>query len=1461
MESGGRSDRAASRAVRSSRVSGLIAVVGLALAAGGCGAGAPGVRPAEANVAGTCTAEHLDRCERAIASAVAEGTVRGKASLRERVAAYARARAERDARDPWAEVWSALSSGAPAECALVAEGSAIDAARASAASLAGRARVIAIGALAPPRDVGDDELLLAMGAASGWPLVVRVREGAAPGRLDVRELFPGDPLAPFVAALPAVVRDDGALADLAGDTAIALSIERAFDHAAAFRYVDAAREADRLATLARRADRPLLRARHALALLGAAGIALDAPEASSSPPTAGAGETPYAALLAVRTAKDERAAWTSRRDGILRGIPPDRRAAMTALFERSPCGAPIAPPPMEGPRDLAFLSRLAGTRARDAGDEARGLLVLDAWLARSAAAVRAVDEAKTAWAHLPALLADPSALSLLAPTGAAERVRELALAHLAALGDLQRAEPGRYRALATLPLAFAPGLAGDDRLGDALVKLLRATVHDQLARATDPAGVFEGVLAGVFAGMSYPPSLRAAHFAALDDAVTSRLQGDLAERTGWGVAGLHAADAAFRAVTGDVPRVARSASQTARALDTTGLPVPALAALSASAARYAALAASNRGGDAWRAAPRASPERGAARDSLRRAIAGLGAPGEAPANVLDDVTDLADGLIAAIVHDRARPSPAPAKTTAKEEPACGAKPRTPDPVARRALAKLGDVRRRILLHPRFKEGDGLWVRRARLVVAVLSDGLDIATSAGSRPTFTLATRDVERTALDALREWDDRSGAAAVASAYALAREYAVASSADAFLRANSMRIRSTAAGVAGWLRSDPAERAAPAASKGAGVAILDALASMAAPAAREADVTRDLLAYARAFHERGEPDRADLCLLGTLLLSALAHEPPAPEVLDAAARQKSRVEWALRLTADAERVRRGAPPDPASYAAGARDAAASACATADVDSTTAVMTAIRDFAAGRRSDARRALDDVLARAETHGLAVPAITYRYDEKTPTKVLALSFGVSLGAPLLAGAGSFQLGLGVRSGGAPEGSLATTVEPSDASPTARSATDALRYYVHVAALAAAWHFLDGDRERAAHAAHRAVSAATFGVRLGPRRATAPEPSAGATAAADARGLLAIDAQLAADAGLPFLAGDLFTLVRGSLARDADDAAVAAIVDPLPIGLLGIGDASPIARAGAKALRSLRAVAEPLACTDKKIEPTAYAEPTCDAYPLALSLRISDSLKKLPRIARGAACDPGLRALDAFLAAADRGTYDPDAFTRAVETLRAGGRGHEAAVLLTRHRREGHCSPAIHAAARTLGVAPSLAPPLRADLLSVAVNCGVGVADARFADDVIALDGATLALANPSRNLRLVLFVADVAAQRSRWDLLSRLAAQPDFVDRWTADELLPAAVALVVDHTALVLQGGGPPHRHAATFARLCAPAPQSRALEPLCDALRSLRAPATTAATRERIAREALKAIVASARPAPAKGAP
>jgi hypothetical protein len=1408
--------------------------------------------PTRAAAHALCDGAHLDACERRLVAV--EG-----ADRRAIAADYVAARAERDSADPWAAMFHELDRAPHPAAVIVADRSA----PAGAAKLGDTARSIVVAPLTRPALVDEDALLIALADAAGYRHVIRVHASPA----AVTQLFPRDPLAPFLGGLAPVVRDDAALAHLADDVALAAALDEAFEAAGAFHYVDAARAADRLEALLAPRD-PLaetsLRARYARQLLGNAGILLDAEdqrEIKAAPPIPEApapapGDTPYGDQLRVHLATSAHVEWDRRGAKILAAIAEDRRDDVAALRAApKECNAARRPPPMEGLRDLVFAPRLSGALIHDDATLKRGaaggLLPLPAWLARYEKLVELVEKAHVGWSYAPSILLQRGEAFGLDPAGsdAYRRVTALGKAHLDATRALEQSAPTRYRALSQVAFAVSPGVLFDDRLREPLIQLTEATVKDRLAAAADPQAIFAGVLTGAFAGLSYPPAVQEAHFAALQGAFTAKLQGDLHHATGWSTAGLYALDAAYRIVADQKPKLDVSSAEIARALADPGVPYPALAALATAAAQYAALAATHRLDPELHPVARFPPERRAARETLRAALAGLGAPGEAPNNVLDDVTDLADGLVATLSTAIAEKSveapaaPKPGKTKRGTRPAaaapaaatCASKSTvTLTPATRRALARLGDVRLRVLGHPRFKQGDGLWVRRARLLVTLLSDAMDVALKDDKRLAFTIPAEAAEKSATDALREWDDRPAADVVAGVYALVREVATADTKERFLARSGRPVQRVLTGLATLFRGEPGG------ASGAGVALLDAFSRLGVDASSGPRLDAMLVSYASAFYTSGRADQGDLALLAAMAVSALTQGPPSPEAIALAAQHRSRITWALRFLGELAATSRNAAPDPAAYEGELRAATDDACQLPAAEGTLAVARAVHDFAAGRRKEARAALDHFLDAAETEGLRVPRMAYRYEEKTATKVFALTLEVSYGAGMLQGSNTFQLGLGIRSRGEPEGSLTAALAPED---SAKSDEEAARYYVHAAALAAVYHLLEGDEARATTAARRAVAVLTAGARLGPRAIRTEHP---VTLGVDARATLAVAAQLAAEAGMPFLAGDLWTVVRQGLPDTIDDAAVAAVLDPAPFGLTGSADLEPVL---ARTRKSLRAVADPLACTRAKVDLGTYEEPACDAYPLALSLRIADVLKKLPRLRRGetgARCAP-LRSLDTFLGGAERGAYDPDAFTRAVEDLRASGRLYDAATLLTRQRREGHCGPLILAAARALGRSTTLGPLVRADLLSVAVNCTAAVGGPDVAADLLALDAATRALADPGRSLKVLLSVADLAARTDQWALLDQLVTQPDFLDRWSTVHPTAAAAALLFAHASAVVAGRAVDlDKTRAAYDLVCTIFPPGDRAE-VCADLAALRAPpAGPLASRRRAAQEAVQ---------------
>lgn len=1401
----------------------------LALGASLAGCGAAPAQTDDPNAKGaTCSPDKLEACEKAIAAKAAEGGTAPE-SL---VAAYAAARSARDPSDAWAKLWGGLTAkGRPARArgfAAFVDERPGGAGEAELGAKALPSQFVAARPLPPPKAIATEDLLIAMGGAAGAGHIIRIE------RERVTELFPNDPMGPFMGGIRPVIHFGGApsKAGMATSIDLAAFARRAIEAAREFRYVDAAKEADALAALIRRElaaggprREPLVRALYAFQLLASAGVALE-PEGdteeppNAEPPPPSPADTPYGDLLRVRTAKDVTAAWTARGPSILAAIPSDRREAFTTLYKKAEGCAAVAPPPMEGPRDLVFAARLAASLARTTPDPTAAsgagqagaqssLLPLPDWYRKYKTLVDTVAATRSAWSYAPSILYERGEAFGLSPaaTSTHARVTELGAKHLAASLELERAFPLRFRALTLLPFVYSPGVLNDERLREAVLALTQATVQDKIARASDAKGVFDGALAGLFAGMSYPPAVQAAHFLALQGAITAKLKGDLLKRTGWGVAGLYAADAAYRIATDQGKNLAFSADQIGRALTADpSIQLPSLAALATSLTRYAALGFD---GKLNADGARTSPERRAAKEALRQAIAGLGERDEAPAGLLDDVTELTDGIIAALARAASEGTAKPDAQSCPKDATKG-----PSPETRRALAKLGDIRRRVLLHPKYKAGEGLFVRRARLLVTLLSDAMDIAGKTGERAVFTIPAKDAEQNIAAALREWDERAAADALASGYGLVRELLAAKSADTFLTQNAQGLRKVLNGLVVFFRGEGGEGNE---RRPSGVALLDAIAKIPLTDKADSDLMSLALTYAEQLYAAGNADQGDLWLLTTLVLSGLTESPPSPKAVALAAAKSSRIEWALRFLNEIGNARRGVAPDPSAFEAGMRRAGGEDCGQVNAGDMIAVTGAVRDFLSGRRSEARAALDKLLEGADTRGLFVPKMIYKYEEKTATKVFSVSLNVSYGGGLLVGSNTFQIGLGLKTRGEPEGSMTAVVSPTD---SAQGGEESARYYVHAAALAAVYHFLEGDPTRASGAARRAVGALAMGVRLGQRLLPSADP---VVWGADARAALTLAAQLAAEAGMPFLAGDLWTVVRASLPKDHDDAAVAQVLEQLPFGLAGVKEIAPVRD---RAARTLKIVASPLPCTEAKVDLLAFEEPACDAYPLALSLRIADVVKKLPRIRRG---DAGpvrqctvMRALDGFLSPADKGTYDPDAFMTAVEELRAEGHIYDAATVLARHKRPGHCSPAIIAAARSLASNDALGPLLRSDLYSTAINCSLPSISPELVKDLAALDAETKKLPDPGRNLSVVLFATELSLGTGRWEPIAKLASAPDFVDRWMNVSPTAALAALLIQHAAAVLAGPQTPASSAPSASSNAADTAGTRAYSLLCD---------------------------------------
>lgn len=1403
------------------------------LATAACG---PGLEPKAPGGDAACQGPKMWGCERELAKATAGGAV-----TKELVTRYVAGRAAEDAADPWVKVWRALADRGSTRAAIV--DSRGPAGGASAAGAKAGARVVAPVTLPEPQGIPAAELLLAMGTAAGYDHVVWL--GAGGGR--AYEVYPRDPLGPHMLGLRPVVRDDAAASHLEANLALAEGVRRVIEAAGAFRYADAASEADRLREQTSGRDpfeEPVLRARAARSMLAWAGLTFEAPlslfsEGPASPapvvpamPAPSESDTPYGDLLRVRVAEESAVEWKRRGPRVLAALAEDLRAPVEALFAgSSACGAPVAPPDFSRPEMLALAGLLPGSLAGAREEAILGAsppgLPLAEWYPRYERLVEHVDRAHFTWLHAGSLLLQRGELPGIRPTSTAayRRVTELGRRHIEALRELSAKDPERYQETAELALAVSPGLLGDPPLRAGLVELTSASSKARLGAAKEPGAIAGTLLAGGLLGLTYPPAIQEAHYLALQSAFAARIKGDLMQKTGWGTALLFAADAIVRVAADLSPNLAFSSEQIARALSDPGIAQPSLAAVASAAARYAALA-KDRPLAANVSAAQSTPERGAAREALRKAIAGLGAPGEAPPALAGDITTLADGLIAVLtiaLHEKA-PPPGACATGAKTAAEIGVE---------HALTDLRRVREKILRSPSLKSGDGLWARRARLLVTALSDAMDLlAPPRKGRPrALSIPAAGVEAAIEAGLREWDEPGARAAVVGVYSLVRFFLAGDPEDRYAEGGPYLVRALG-GLGRFLRGF-GEDGLP--------TILDAFAQVSAKKTAASDIGSALLAYAGSAYEKGHADQGDVFLMANLLISSVRRTPPPPEAIALAAANRSRVDWALSLFAEVAAAETTGRPNVAAFAESVRRSAASLCAPGRAGDVVDVLGAVAQFSEGRRREARAALDKVLARADAEGLVVQRVDYRYAERQSRKILTLSFGLTYGLGFVEGANTFQLGLGFSSLARRQSSL--DVRAASAGETA---IETARWYVRVAALAAAYHFLDGDAASGAMDARRAVSAIVAGVRLGGRTVATDR----ARWAEDARALLAIDAQLAADAGLPFLSGDLWTVVRDSLPPAADDGAIDAVLAQRPLGLVGVKEAdAPVERAR----RSLTAAAAPLACTTAKVDAARFEQVDCAAYPLALGLRVADVLPRLPRLrsaraASSASCAP-LASLDTFLEAASRGTYDPDAFTRSVDELRTGGREDEAAALLARQRRDGHCSPALLRAARALGRSASLLPSARADMLSVAANCAGIDAGAELESDLAALDAETRKLANPLRHLQVILFAADLALRADRGSILLDRVRGPDFVERYFPVSASAVAAALVVHHAAFALSGEPlDPAPTEGAVSLVCDAFPsEDRRTE--CDQIRALRDPKTAPAARKDLAKEALRRLM------------
>ena len=1241
---------------------------------------------------------------------------------------------------------------------------------------------------------------------------------------QLTQLFPQDVLAMHCLELEptlALEREQ-----IAGAIELAAAVRKASAAAGKSDYVSAARLVDALGskiTATGPSSEPGLRARVAQVVFGRAGIRLsdldDEKQDKPQPPPWPRVSSAYADYLIVRLAptKQQHAQYQQRRDRIIATASPERVALLDVMYgPPDACPVPVVPS-MGQPSDLLFAGQLAlalDDKATPGGAPRGGKLLLEPWLARYDKAVLMTEQHQAGWAFVGALLQQRGTLHGLSAEGTTtyKRVSQMAHRHIAALRKLAEAEPARFAALSVVSLIYKPGVFQDPGLRAAVSELVASSVEQKIRAAGEVSEVYEAALAAFALGISSPSYVQGAQLGALRKALQRKLEGAFAAHKGWGVAGLHAASGVVDKLLGKGDGLKRAVSRVATSLGG-NVPYPSLAKLVTSIARYGQLIGSDKL-DATVANPKMfSPQRAAARIALRAAIAGFDDAGPqslADKELLGHVTDLADGLIAAVAALLTRDD--------GDKPSCDSAPAiTTEGPLRDVFDRLQKKRRLMLKQRAFSRGAGVWLSRARLLAVVLSDVLDVADKSSSL-RFAVVDKDAQRIANEALRAWASRDSAQLATSLYLIVRATAGEQKTDlTAIRDNSIRALGALAKLFGDSRG------------GARASFFAALA--------KADVTKTLptstdgLApmiadYAKRAYSQGAVDQGDLLMMMALGATIAKSKNVSSALLELAREQKRPVLLPLMLYS--KNVRESG--DPSDFESVVRDATSSGCQPPDPKDVLTVRRAIFDFRSGRRSQARKKLEELLSRAERQGLVVPRQVYRYVEKAGDKLFNAEQSMSLGGNLLNSSGTFQVGLGMQRGGDAEdqkhGRFTATFADTK---TLKAQKESARYYAHVAILAAVFHGLDKARPQALLAARRALVAWNAGVRLGPTAVLSGEDTA--KWAQDAGATIAIAAQQAAEADEAFLSGALWSMARKALGDQASDESVGKLLDPLPATLRGIADLSALAK---RAASSLETLAAPLACTNKPGRGDQLARVDCKQYPVALGLRIAEGLSKLPRLKPGAEAKlPNCRAwreLDGFLGAADQRRYEPTKFVAAVGALRSSGRLGDAAVLLADQRHARHCTPSLIAHARALAQRTELGAHLRGDVLSVAVTCSD---PKKVLADIKLLDQLTAKHPLPVRNFELLVFAARVAKQAGNFAPLLAMTSRPDYLPRWQRLGPDMATIALLLHHAAATLATKAVDKTATLSFYRLLCTTFPAKKRGALCNTIGLLRAASAT----------------------------
>ncbi|MEM9873809.1 MAG: hypothetical protein AAF928_02870, partial [Myxococcota bacterium] len=1118
------------------------------------------------------------------------------------------------------------------------------------------------------------------------------------------------------------------------------------------------------------------------------------------------GSTPYADLIRHRLLRaEDDPSRNSRLERILPAVAKDRREALRRLAsapQSCPEEAPFIPT-MERRADLLFAERWPLILDRDAdpdgerGEAVPGHLRLVAWH-QGYRRLLDLAAAHHPWRHLGTLLTERGELDGLSVTSEKtyQRVTELAAKHFEALGTLRAAHPERFVGFIFLDLARRPGALRDPRLRNILNTQVAAWVEADLRRAATGGALIERAGTAALAAMSFPGVMQGPFLTTLRRALDEKLAGDFGRTQGWQMALVHAGHALIGRLFDDTAGLDVATDRIEAALASDDLSYAELGTLVRAAAAYARLAPTG-ALDPDRLDPRSFPVRRT--EAHRQLVAAISAlsPGdrsEAEEALSRLLADLIDGLIA-VRFGRAAPD--------SNEVTCsdgGGNAGAGATTSAAAWRRLRQRQRRLLRDPIFSGRDDRgWARRTRLVGLLVSDTLDLlappwAASSGEAPRISSSRAE---TIVDAgLRDWVEGPEATAVAGGYLLLRGRLLTAETD-----EEGRETARAARRATLVFENLSRIFAEDATRGGLFATLAEIGRDVAAAPEDADpgagFVRLLGSFAERAYARNDAPVGDLLLLFALVGSNL-EETPIPEDVMAIARARRRPVLLPMLMHDTGIRSIGESPslDPAPLLDAMAAAGRDSCGAANPAAVIAVRRAIHDFAHGARDEAVHRLDRILSEGRARGLVVPRQTFTYLHAPGRLRVQISATVSLGGHLLENSGGLQAGLGY---GTSDGGLETSLDVTwSSSADPETQRQSARYYAHVAALTAAYHFARDDDGPALGAARTAVGTWANGVKLGPTRV----PSQGDTATwtRDATATIAVIAQSAAERGHPLLAGDLWTLAKMSLPPAADDDDVAAVFDPVPVPLREVTELTPVIE---RAKKSLQRVAAPMPCTRVRLKAPTRRAVDCEAYPEALALRVADAWPRLPRLAPGAetgrpACQ-AWRAVDTFLAEVDAKRYDPGALERAVGALRQFGHEQAAATLMARQRHPEHCSPTLVDAARALSRREGLGVHLRADVLSVAANCSATTPSVD--DDLLALDDLTRRHAQPARNFEVLLFAARVALLANRFDPLYALTHRPGFIRRFQRFGPDLGAAALLLFHASAA--GAGKPMTPEAT----------------------------------------------------------